>query len=324
MGLNIINDNLVAANIKSKWQATDTAYTSGSVIDFDTVFTGYTNVGQWSNTNGLITIPEDGYYDCKTVISTFGTNIAGNKFLYLVVDGSTKNVMQSTPIGTTSQSIAGEYHGYFQKGQTINLEIDDSFTLWILPDKTYFSIQRTQDYSAGQPAGFGLASLADYGIVKKTDVFPVGTIQQSLLTEPQFQSEMGSTKWVLMNGQSVAGSKYATITGNSNVPDAAGRFLRMVGGDAGSLGAQQAQATAANGLTASTTGSDGNHTHTWTNSTPSRITGGTDLASGGNFVVGGTDIASSGSHGHTINMGSSDVETRPVNIAVNYFVKIDD
>jgi hypothetical protein len=43
-------------------------------------------------------------------------------------------------------------------------------------------------------------------------VFHVGDIKQSLLTEIQFQQVAGDC-WVLLKGQSVAGTDYATITG---------------------------------------------------------------------------------------------------------------
>jgi hypothetical protein len=54
---------------------------------------------------------------------------------------------------------------------------------------------------------------------------PVGMIVQSMLTEAQFQAING-TNWVLAAGQSVTGSQYATITGNSSIPDLRGMFLR--------------------------------------------------------------------------------------------------
>ena len=53
----------------------------------------------------------------------------------------------------------------------------------------------------------------------------VGDIQQSMLTEAQIQTEYG-TGWVLMDGRDVTGSSYATITGNTTLPDARGQFLR--------------------------------------------------------------------------------------------------
>lgn len=57
---------------------------------------------------------------------------------------------------------------------------------------------------------------------------PIGSVIHSMLTEAQFQAEAGSG-WVLANGQTVTGSRYATITGASTVPDMTGRFLRGKG-----------------------------------------------------------------------------------------------
>ncbi len=56
---------------------------------------------------------------------------------------------------------------------------------------------------------------------------PVGTIMHSVLTEAQFNSEVAAGYWLLCNGQSCAGSSYEGITGNANVPDFGGYFLRM-------------------------------------------------------------------------------------------------
>ena len=67
----------------------------------------------------------------------------------------------------------------------------------------------------------------------------VGSIQQSLLSEAQFQAVMGSTNWVLANGQGVSGSQYNAITGFTNVPDFRGCFIRMTGGEAALLGVKQ-------------------------------------------------------------------------------------
>jgi hypothetical protein len=53
----------------------------------------------------------------------------------------------------------------------------------------------------------------------------VGQIASSMLTEAQFQSINGPS-WVLMDGRSIAGSAYATLTGSSTIPDARGMVLR--------------------------------------------------------------------------------------------------
>lgn len=59
-------------------------------------------------------------------------------------------------------------------------------------------------------------------------ILPVGTIIHSMLTTTQFAAEYGDN-WVIMDGRSVAGTKYAAVTGNSTIPDARGTFLRAKG-----------------------------------------------------------------------------------------------
>lgn len=53
----------------------------------------------------------------------------------------------------------------------------------------------------------------------------VGDIRESVLTEAEFQS-LNGTGWVLMDGRNIAGSALATVKGWSTVPDARGQFLR--------------------------------------------------------------------------------------------------
>lgn len=53
----------------------------------------------------------------------------------------------------------------------------------------------------------------------------VGSIMSSKNTEAEFQAEKGAG-WVLMDGRSVVGSSYESVTGNSSIPDARGRYLR--------------------------------------------------------------------------------------------------
>jgi hypothetical protein len=59
-------------------------------------------------------------------------------------------------------------------------------------------------------------------------ILPVGTIIHSMLTTAQFATQYGDN-WVLADGRSVTGTLYASVTGNSIVPDMRGRFLRGKG-----------------------------------------------------------------------------------------------
>lgn len=211
-----------------------------------------------------------------------------------------------------------------------------------------------------------MAKLSEMGgglKVSRDDIFQVGDIKQSLLTVAQFQ-ELHSDKWVLLDGRDIAGSKYAALTGNTVIPDIAGKFLRAAGGNAAPLGTSQGQATARNGLglawsssTVTTSGSKANwssanastnndtHTHTAT------IHGNGSSGPYSNFGEGDqyarrTQNLPNDTHNHTLNKNqwnnnqnnhthsfnknamntsqswSGDTETRPVNLTVNMFIKI--
>lgn len=56
-------------------------------------------------------------------------------------------------------------------------------------------------------------------------ILPVGTIIHSMLSTAQFATEYGDN-WVLADGRSVTGSKYASVTGLGTIPDMRGAFLR--------------------------------------------------------------------------------------------------
>ena len=56
-------------------------------------------------------------------------------------------------------------------------------------------------------------------------ILPVGTVLHSMLTVAQFQAQYG-TNWVLADGSSCTGTKYASVTGATTLPDMRGRFLR--------------------------------------------------------------------------------------------------
>ena len=53
----------------------------------------------------------------------------------------------------------------------------------------------------------------------------LGCVEQSILTEAQFQNVNGPN-WVLCDGRSIVGSQLAKLTGISNAPDLRGVFLR--------------------------------------------------------------------------------------------------
>ncbi|MDH3324058.1 MAG: hypothetical protein OEL89_00305 [Candidatus Peregrinibacteria bacterium] len=145
----------------------------------------------------------------------------------------------------------------------------------------------------------------------------LGEVKISTLTVAQFQAIAG-TNWVLMNGQNVAGSDWATLTGNTNVPDmvTGKRFLRQTDSDGNIL-------TSENEETKS-------HAHPKTgilNDNPltteriytgwSGIGGFTGIDQGGGFSTTSPNLDEL-IYGEAV----GGAETRPNNIYINHFIKI--
>lgn len=148
----------------------------------------------------------------------------------------------------------------------------------------------------------------------------IGAVQSAMLTEAQFQAQFG-TGWVLARGQSVAGSKYASLTGNTTLPDLRGVFLR--GKNNGrSDGNQNPNGESAlgvfendqvqghiHGMGAENVGGGGNLVGDAWNS-----------GSSGNYPVGtGTGPAQTDGTNGVPRIG---FETRVKNVTVNYFIRI--
>lgn len=138
---------------------------------------------------------------------------------------------------------------------------------------------------------------------------PLGSVVQSLLTEAEFQIEYGNN-WVLMDGRSVVGSDYQLLDpGNPSrvvVPDARGQFLR--GKNNGRTdGNENPDGDLALGIFQDE--EVGQHTHDIQNI--SLLASG--ASGGGNRYVSGGSLTTDSSTGN---------ETRPKNITVNYFIKI--
>ena len=173
------------------------------------------------------------------------------------------------------------------------------------------------------------------------DLFLIGSVQQSILTESQFKSLLSTaenTKWCLADGRNVAGSLYAQTTKRDTVPDLRGAYLRMAGQNAGNtawnggtLAAFQEDNTARpkNAFTG-TTGTDGNHTHTANPDGYYSV-----KSSSGTWAVGSATVhdgrdsrmtlstSTAGAHAHSVTInGGGDTETRPKTYAVNYYIRI--
>jgi len=175
----------------------------------------------------------------------------------------------------------------------------------------------------------------------KLNALPVGTIIASMLEFEKFQNIAGNT-WKPADGRKIsAKSQYATLTGNTTLPDLRGLFLRGLNQfdpakgsrldkykdpdgtrrktgnlqeDATSLPKNKRNPFQGNALSA------GDHSHIYFKARrEGGRTGSDDRASSE-----ASNTGSSGSHTHTVLITSGgDLETRPVNIAVVYYIKID-
>jgi hypothetical protein len=162
---------------------------------------------------------------------------------------------------------------------------------------------------------------------------PIGSIIASMLTEVQFQAQNGGpspSRWILADGRSVVGSRYASLTGNSNVPDLRGVLLRgKNNGRSGATGNPDGDLTLgtyqADQFGSHNHGfSDPGHAHALTQSQIFRQ----DNYSGGD-ELGAWDITgSSFSQGVASNTtgisfsANGGNETRGRNVTVNYFIRI--
>ena len=175
----------------------------------------------------------------------------------------------------------------------------------------------------------------------KLNALPVGTIIASMLEFEKFQNIAGNT-WKPADGRKIsAKSKYATLTGNTTLPDLRGLFLRGLNQfdpakgprldkykdpegtrrktgnlqeDATSLPKNKKNPFQGNALSA------GDHSHIYFKARREGGRAGSDDRA--SSEAGNT--GSSGSHTHTVLItAGGDLETRPVNIAVVYYIKID-
>ena len=175
----------------------------------------------------------------------------------------------------------------------------------------------------------------------KLKALPTGTIIASMLEFEKFQKIAGNA-WKPADGRKVsAKSKYATLTGNTTLPDLRGMFLRGLNqfdpvkgprrdkykdpdGSRRKAGKPQEDATSlpknkknpfkGNAVSA------GDHSHIYFKAR--REGGRTGSDARASSEAGNT--GSSGNHTHTVLItAGGDSETRPVNIAVVYYIKID-
>lgn len=176
---------------------------------------------------------------------------------------------------------------------------------------------------------------------REMKALPIGTIIASMLQFEKFQNIAGNT-WKPADGRKVSTtSKYATLTGNTTLPDLRGMFIRglnqfdpLMGprrdkykdpdGSRRKAGKPQNDATSLPKNKKSPfkgkAMSAGDHSHIYFKA---RSEGGRP-GSQARASSEASTTGSAGDHTHTILItAGGDSETRPVNIAVFYYIKID-
>lgn len=155
-----------------------------------------------------------------------------------------------------------------------------------------------------------MASYQDQGFI--------GQYLQSSLTESQQQTYYGDG-WILADGRSAAGSVWASITGNTNVPDFRGRYIR---------GKDNAAGVDPNGDAAlGTLRADQNkaHTHTGGAHTHGLNTRADDDAAGSDpclILTTATGSTTTASGGAVTSGSSGGVDVQPLSGIANIFIKI--
>jgi hypothetical protein len=154
----------------------------------------------------------------------------------------------------------------------------------------------------------------------------IGEVKSCMLTEAQMQLAAGPG-WILADGRSVAGSLYEIITGDSSVPDMRGQFLR--GKNNGRIdGAEDpdgerdlgdSQVDALENITGMVGRFVGRGINVSVASGAFALNGDNQSMFAGEFGSGGTAL---GVDFDASRVASTSSETRPKNIVINYFIKI--
>jgi len=154
---NFITDDLINANVRVKYSGASASITNATIaIDFDTpVYNeGFENISA-----GEFTIPVDGQYQIQLGLELTGSS-NGTALVY--VDGVEADV------GGTNQNLARHRCSSvlnLTKGQTVSGRFPNTSSLTGSSNLNYLAITRIAQYSAGEPAGFALATATKAGLI---------------------------------------------------------------------------------------------------------------------------------------------------------------
>lgn len=169
MGINLINDNLVAANARFRSVFAPGNYGDAVPIDFASTITfneGSGFVPQGSGTQ--VKVLFDGYIRINITVQYTGSpNPLGT--LYVTKGGP--SIVDSSLVQYSNNRFVIDDIIQVSKNDVLDIRFNGGpIDLLGSGGRDKVVLTRVPDYSAGQPAGFGLASATNYGLVKA----PVG------------------------------------------------------------------------------------------------------------------------------------------------------
>lgn len=157
-----------------------------------------------------------------------------------------------------------------------------------------------------------------------TKLLPVGTVIPSMLSEAQFLAQNGTGDWYLCDGRVATGTLYASVTSQANVPDFRGVFLR-----GRNFGRSTATGNAAGDSALGTYQGDEYKSHSHSVEVTNIQIDGARIKEGGSEGGSGQEqlgrATTGGSRDATLTgsaLASGGAETRPRNVTVNYFIKV--
>jgi len=110
------------ANLRAKWQLTSSSHAPSATLDYDTPYDNHwTNVGDWVNSAGAITIPEDGTY---RVTASAQAPPANGSFTVDIDNVDSARISITDP--TTESHITGSCTLDLLKGEVLTVSFDQA------------------------------------------------------------------------------------------------------------------------------------------------------------------------------------------------------
>jgi hypothetical protein len=170
---NFITDDLINANIKSEWYLGTGSVgpsTNGGVCDFSVLQSG--SVGDWTNSNGSITIQHTGWYRIIFSLGSSGTTFSNMTVVIRLNGVNVRDPFVEAASSNTYQA-DGTAEIYITEGQVLTITASNDYNVFA-DYRSVMTISRVAQYSAGEPAGFGLGTPTRVGLVKAGQILQKG------------------------------------------------------------------------------------------------------------------------------------------------------